>query len=682
MHYFFLLVLAFPFTTTLNAQQWNWAVSAGGTSNNDHFLGIASDSEGYLYAVGTVRATADFGCGTLAPGNSNGGFIAKYGPDGECIWVQGIISNGIGAWVYDIAIDHEDRIYIAGNYRGSTTFGNGISLSASTRTWFVARYDTDGVCQWVKRGGSTSTGDMSEATGLEVDADGTIYATGSAAGNTLTFAPISVSNPNTSSTQLVMAAYDSTGDALWARSSAGTGYDNKITNGIAVANDRIFITGQISFTQTEFDGLQLSPDATGRYIYVLACDLQGNGLWAQSFGNGGHEGKSIAADTLGNLFVAGLMRGSLELPDGTLTSTSPSNDDLLLLGFGQDGTYRWGKSTGSTDREVAWAITADNKGNAYMAGNFHNTIDFFGTSLTSLGGADAVIAKIEADGDVAWAQRAGGTGGGNDYALAIHHRTVEPYTLAFGGYYSLTATYGNTTITENGNHDGMLVSGIDTTFHVSTHAVASCGGDCSGQAFAFVNGTEPFSFDWANGSTTPSIAGLCSDAYQVTVSDGAGNVSVVMVDVDEAQDPGYSIQVDGDSLWVEGGNGWQWFLNVSPMVEDGAWLIAPQTGEYHALVTGPAGCVWSTEPVMVVLNVGIHGTVMDGMRYWPNPVQEVLFIEWNGNVMPGVLFNSTGAEVARITLQDGRNTIAMQGLVPGLYLMKLADGNSLRVVKQ
>jgi hypothetical protein len=679
----FILLFVLLLAASLHAQQWNWAVSAGGTSNNDHFLGIASDSEGNLYGVGTVRATADFGCGILAPGNSNGGFIAKYGPDGECIWVQGIISNGIGAWIYDIAIDHEDRIYIAGNYRGTTTFGSGISLSASNRTWFVARYDTNGNCEWAKRGGSTSTGELSEATGIAVDDEGTIYVTGTASGNTLTFAPISVSNPNTNSTQLVLAAYNSSGDALWARSTTGPGYDIKTTNDIAVANGRLFITGRVGFNQVVYDGLQLAPDATGSYVYVLGCDLQGNGLWSQSFGNGAHEGMSIAADTLGNLFVAGLMRGTMVLPDGTLTSTSPSNDDILLVGLAQDGTYRWGKSTGSIAREVAWAITPDNKGNAYMAGYFQNTIDFFGTPLTSLGGADAVIAKIEADGDVAWAHRAGGTGGGNDYALAIHRRSVEPHTLSFGGYYSLTATYGNTTITENGNHDGMLVSGIDTTFHVSTHSVATCGSNCSGQAYAFVNGTAPYTFQWANGSTTPAIVGLCEDAYSVTVTDASGNVSTVTVDVEEAQDPGYSIQVDGDSLSVNGGSGWQWHLDGAPIAgAESSSFIAPQTGEYFAQVTDMSGCSWSTGPVMVVLNVSVPEMENDVLKFWPNPVDDVLFIEWNGDRIHGRLLNGTGAEVGGVTLQNGRNSIAMQGLVPGLYLFKFTDGTTFRVLKR
>ncbi len=683
MRFSVILFLILLITTPLHAQQWNWAVSAGGTSNNDHFLGIASDSQGNVYGVGTVRATADFGCETLAPGNSNGGFLAKYSASGECLWVQGIISNGIGAWIYDITIDQEDRIYIAGYFRSTTNFGSGIILSASGRTWFVARYDTDGNCEWVRRGGSTSSGEQSEAKGLEVDSDGTIYVTGTATGNTLTFAPITAANPNTNSTQLVVVAYDSTGDALWARTSTGVGYDNKSTNSIAVSNGRLFITGRIGLTQTEFAGLPITPNATSGRFYVLACDLQGNGLWVRSYGGAG-EGRGIAADTLGNLFVAGNLLAGIVLPDGTLTAVSPSNDDILLLGFAQDGTYRWGKSTGSEDRDLAWDITPDNMGNAYMCGQFKNTIDFFGTTLTSAGELDVVIAKIEADGDVAWAARTGGLGDAIDVALTIHRRPVPPYTLSFGGYFWGNATYGNSTISDVQNGDGMLVSGSDTTFHVSAAAAPVCPGDCSGIAHAFVNGTAPFAYVWSDGNIGASITGLCVGMYVVAVTDADGNTQIDTVYVQEISDPEYVLQVEGDSLGLSGGSGWQWYLNGNELAgADTASLIAPQTGSYHALVSDFSGCTWNTDTVMVVLNVGIAEVEFSSIQIWPNPAGEVIYFQNPGSEMiHGQLLNGTGQVVRQVMLLPGTNDLDLNGLPAGIYLLNVRDGGIHRFVKE
>ena len=71
------------FTMTVNAQQWNWAASAGGGGNVDFCHGIATDSQGNAYWVGTVSGDVDFGCATLSTGNSDIlGFVAKRAPDG------------------------------------------------------------------------------------------------------------------------------------------------------------------------------------------------------------------------------------------------------------------------------------------------------------------------------------------------------------------------------------------------------------------------------------------------------------------------------------------------------------------------------------------------------------------------------------------------------------------------
>ncbi|MBK6829908.1 MAG: hypothetical protein IPG92_03790 [Flavobacteriales bacterium] len=157
-----------------------------------------------------------------------------------------------------------------------------------------------------------------------------------------------------------------------------------------MANDRLFVTGQFSFAIGEFDGLPISTTSNSGKAFVLACDLDGNALWANSYGSGDHEGMGITADTLGNVFMVGRLWGSLFLPDDTLTSVS-SNDDFVILKFDADGNYQWGKSTGAAQRDLSWRAVADGSGNVYVAVQFLNTVDFFGTSLTSVGGEDIAI---------------------------------------------------------------------------------------------------------------------------------------------------------------------------------------------------------------------------------------------------------------------------------------------------
>ncbi len=671
-----LFFAAFLLTTTLHAQQWNWAASAGGGGNTDFCSGIATDSQGNVYWVGSVSGTADFGCGTLTPGSTIAGFVAKRSATGVCQWVRGITVGFNQAWAYGVAIDAEDRIYVTGKYNGNATFGGGVTLgSLGSDDIFLARYDTAGTCLWARRAGSSASSD--EARGIALDDAGRVYIAGFAGGTTITFDGISMPNPG-NFRQVVLASYDSTGTVLWARASVGSGGD-KSARGIAVAGGRLLVTGKASYNAATYDGLSLTQAPGSGNLYVLCTDLQGNAQWANSYGTFSNiEGTGIAADTLGNLWAVGSLWGTVDLPDTTLVSNG-SNEDILLMGFGQDGTYRWGKSTGSPQRDLAWGVDADGKGNAYVAMQFNNTIDLFGTPVSALGGEDALIAKLRANGDVAWWSRPSGFQ--RDIPLAIHRQAVEPHAIYFGGYYWGTITYGNSTVTHVNNGDAMLVGGLDTTFALNAHAAPICPGGCDGVAHAFTNGDAPFSFAWSTGATTPSIGGLCAGIYVVEVMDDNGQMLTDTIMIAEVLDPGFTIQVLGDSLWTSGGEAWAWYFDGSALVSDSASAVATNNGAYHALVTDAFGCVWSTDTVQVLTTTVIDALVSGSLRAWPNPMGEVLYVD---GVHPGTILELRDA-LGRLVWQHMATTrrmiFATDGLPPGSYTLRSGGGEVFKLLR-
>ena len=81
------LIMVLLTALSMLAQEWNWAVDAGGGGNTDFCYGIATDSQGNAYWVGTVSGTADFGCATLTPGSTIAGVDAleQRGFRGSCI---------------------------------------------------------------------------------------------------------------------------------------------------------------------------------------------------------------------------------------------------------------------------------------------------------------------------------------------------------------------------------------------------------------------------------------------------------------------------------------------------------------------------------------------------------------------------------------------------------------------
>jgi hypothetical protein len=670
-----ILALLLSLPLPLHAQQWNWAASAGGGGNVDFCHGIATDSQGNAYWVGSLAGTVDFGCGTITDGNSDVmGFIAKRGPDGACLWVRAITVGFNDAWAYGVAIDAADRIYVTGSYNGNASFGDGVTLSSlGNDDIFLARYDTAGTCQWARRAGSSGSSD--EARGVAVSADGAVFIAGFSGGTTIGFDDISIPNAG-NFRQLVIARYDSTGTVQWARASTGNG-QGKTCRAISVSGDRLFVTGQIGGSAASYDGLALTPAASGAYLYVLATDLDGNGVWARSFGTGDHEGMGISADTLGNVFVAARMWGSLFLPDDTLTAVS-SNDDILVMKLDEDGDLQWAQSTGSTQRDLAWDVEADGMGNVLVAAHFQQSIDFFGTPFTSLGGEDMLIAKLDGGGNVVWAARPSGFQ--RDIPLCIHRQASTPNSIYFGGYYWGAITYGNTTIDDVGNGDAMLIAGVDTTFAVSAYSAGVCPGTCDGTAEVFTNGIGPLSFLWNTGATTPVIEELCPDSYSVEVFDANGAVRSATIVVAERPDPGYTLQMVGDSLWVEGGITWEWYLDAVQLSSDSSSVVAQVNGDYHALVTDAFGCLWSTDTVQVITTTVI-GVEREDLRAWPNPMGEVLFVDGLRPVELLELSDALGRVVWRGQATDGRSTIPTSGLAPGSYLLRTERGVVVKLVR-
>jgi len=668
-------VLPFLFalsTATLHAQQWNWAVSAGDGSNVDQCWGIATDSQGNAFWAGSVRGTSQFGCGTITTGSNTAGVLAKYDASGNCLWVRSVLVTFDDAFAYDIAIDAEDRIYITGSYNGTADFGNGITLASYVGDdIFVARYDVDGTCLWARRAGSSSN---DEARGIAVSGAGDVFITGFVGGFTVRFDPLQIASNN--QRQIFVASYDSTGTLNWAKLSTGIG-QTKSSRGISVAGDRLFITGQFSFAIGEFDGLPISTTSNSGKAYVLACDLDGQALWANSYPSGDHEGMGISADTLGNVFVAARLWGSLFLPDDTLTSVS-SNDDILLMKLDREGDLHWAHSTGSTQRDLTWDVEADGMGNVLVAVQFNQTIDFFGTPVSALGGEDALIAKLDGDGTVVWASRPSGFQ--RDIPLCIHRQAVAPHALYFGGYYWGVITYGSSTIDDVANGDAMMVGGLDTTFAISSYAAAICPGACDGVAHAFTNGDAPFTFAWSTGASTPSISGLCEGTYVVEVTDANGQLRTDTVVVTERTDPGYTVQMQGDSLWVIGGLVWEWYLDGTLLVSDSASAVAAVNGDYHALVTDALGCVWSTDTVQV-LTTTVIDVEREGLRAWPNPMGEVLFVEGLRHGEQMELRDALGREVWRGQTTGRRATIPTNGLASGSYLLRTESGAVVKLVR-
>ncbi len=159
--------------------------------------------------------------------------------------------------------------------------------------------------------------------------------------------------------------------------------------------------------------------------------------WAKSIGSSNSDkGYSIAVDASGNVYTAGIFKGTVDFDPGSGTTnlTSAGNDDAFISKLDASGNFIWAKSFGGTGVDLANSIFIDAIGNLYVTGAFQGTVDFDpGSStnnLTSIGSPDAFIIKLSGSGNFIWAKQFGGTIRATGNSIKVD-ATGSVYTTGF-----------------------------------------------------------------------------------------------------------------------------------------------------------------------------------------------------------------------------------------------------------
>ena len=133
---------------------WQWAVSAGGVSY-DYGESVSVDPSGNVYITGFFSGSATFGSTTLVSQGGYDVFVAKLTTTGAWQWAvrAGGTSNDYGRGV---AVDASGSVYITGQFEGTVLFGTTTLVSQGVYDVFLAKLTTTGAWQWAVRAGGTS----------------------------------------------------------------------------------------------------------------------------------------------------------------------------------------------------------------------------------------------------------------------------------------------------------------------------------------------------------------------------------------------------------------------------------------------------------------------------------------------------------------------------------------------
>lgn len=304
-----------------------WIATLGSTSIDIYAQAIAVDSSGNVYVTGHE--------------NWNDGIVTvKYDSSGTLQWQHKISGSGLEA-AYDIALDSSSNVYVIG--RTSTAGAGGAEI-------FIAKYNSSGVLQSQRTLGDSNT---NVGYGIGLDSSDNIY--------------ISCRSyvPSTGDYEIVVAKYNSSQVIQWQRQYGASLRD--LSFGAAVdSSGNVYSTGWTrNVTTNIYDVILAKWNSSGTIQWQAALS-----------GSASDTGRSVAVDSSGNVYITGTDKSS---------ASNNGSDDILVAKYNSSGTLQWQRVLGSSDSDAGYGIAADSSGNVYVAGSANGGMDILIAKWNSSG---------------------------------------------------------------------------------------------------------------------------------------------------------------------------------------------------------------------------------------------------------------------------------------------------------
>jgi hypothetical protein len=450
---FIFLLLIIGTSNKIDAQNWQWAVKGGGTSN-ESISNLCTDFNGNIYIIGTFgfvymntpAASVNFGSIQLQPLGDNQLFVVKYSSFGNVIWSKSIGGNNfIGnsnnyESARSISYDFINQcIYITGNIYGSAAFGN--TILSGFGVSFYAKMDLNGNYIWAKQLPFSSEIKISISNDLhghqliygytsdtiqqsiyvippgnfvsKFNSNGDIVWSKWLSTKILEFKALQNENDiyavfsfnndsllidtalivSTTSKNIVIACFDTIGNLKWKNIIKSGGYIAAYDL-VCDLDKNVYITGDfqtnIDFGSSQFINTNLVD------MFMCKIDTIGNVVWAkQGNTSNGMDGLQLAISSNGEIIQYGFLDGTALFD--TISLTSSGNGEVYLARYNSFGNCLSVESLGFSNISKL-AVDFTNK--YYIAGDFNQNITFGTSSLMSSGYDDVFLAKLDINTDI------------------------------------------------------------------------------------------------------------------------------------------------------------------------------------------------------------------------------------------------------------------------------------------
>jgi hypothetical protein len=412
----------------------------------------------------------------------------------QCLTAKGL-GKDLDDHAVSTAVDNNGNVYFTGAFDGQNVdFDPGPSTfylssgGSSIRAAFLSKFDINGNLLWAIKYGNPNSFVPKD---ILVDDLGNPIICGGGYDNL-------TPNGGTPHNGHVFK-FDTNGTILWDSSIGGR-------------PNSIFADGVVLYVVGSFEGSEdFNPDyvatsiktsAGGSDIFILGLSLQ-TGLLNTAVrtigGLGDDFGMSITVNSLGYTYVTGSFQGTVDFnfSSGVYNLTSNGGSDIFVLKLSVVFTYTSSFSFGGTGNDIGMDIATDNTDNVYLTGSFENTVDFnFGTAisnLTSLGGKDLYVSKIDPSNNFLWAKKSGGLS--DDEGLSIAYDNTG--NIFCTGYYLGSSDFDPSTLVNNlissGSSNDIFIWKLDSNGNFIWANSYGGNGDDKGLCIVTDNSGNPFS---------------------------------------------------------------------------------------------------------------------------------------------------------------------------------------------
>ncbi len=688
------------------AGQCLWATYYGGTEA-DQGTAVTTDTAGNVYLAGWTRSTtaiATVGSHQDSYGGGTGdGFLASFDGNGQRRWATYYGGTGIDR-IQAVCAGLYGDVYIGGYTRSNSaiaTAGTHQSAISSTSSdeGFVARFSNTGILLWGTYYGGSA---IDRVLAVAADADSNLYLAGYTRSTANIASPGSHQAAWRANDDAFLARLDASGHRAWGTYYGGGQLDQ--ANALALDGaGYLYLAGTTKSTDSIATPGSHQPAFAGGQDdgFVARFDTAGVRQWGTYYGGEYSDGcYGIHPDRQGHLYVSGSTASLQQIATPGVIMDTLYMYAAMLIKMDSTGQRLWGTYIGGDDIDFCYAMSGDNAGNIYLAGQTYSTTGLATPGshqpLYNGGGSgDAWLVRISdcpallppgtITGNLLVCRDAGYTYSVPSQSGVISYTWTLPQGWSGAGSSDTInirtgLTGGPDTIRVAANY---LCGSSDekklavTVAHPASITPPGSHDRCTGDTLFLHAGTQPgATWQWlADGADIPGVTDSIHGAYKsgayrvVTQINGqcTDTAGPVILTVHPLPQP--VISAKGNELSTGIYVSYQWSRDG----RDIAGAIAPTyimpvlNGRYAVTVTDTNGCANTSagyDP-----SVGIRDAETDGISIYPNPATDHLIV--------------TAPVPVTITISsmDGKAMIRLPGigqadlttLAPGIYIVSVRD---------